>query len=606
MKVQAKLTDKQKAFFKGAYGKPLSVDTETNGKDIRDGRGFAMGLSIAYKEGAEFRKAYFPFRHKFGQNLEKDVLAVCKIVIEKAPWIVFHNAKFDLTSLRTLGIDYKGMWYCTMIMAHLINENWPATKSLEAVTKYYVGPEYGKEMSDELKAVIKYDWAAVPAEMMTAYGETDAELPYRILEKIKPAFEAEVAPEFWNYKRRFIEVITVMEGRGILIDQEYCKEKMDEAEQYMFDYMDLCGGFNPASFKDMNELMCVRLGLPPIMREKVKKNKDGTKETTIKQTFDMEAMQEYELMLQNREDLKDAELASYVLGYRGWQKASSAFYRAYLEHVSPDGRLRPTYHHHRDDSEGGTVTGRLSCSKPNLQQIPRMSEDSKPKPWSDGVKSAFKPTPGYALYEVDYSQLELRLGTAYSKEASLIKVFEEGRDIFEEMSGSISQTRQHTKTFVYMTQYGSGTARISRIMGVLETLAKEMKDTYYRTYPGFRRINDMVRRQVEKTKKIRIWSGRYRHFRSTKDAYKAWNSLIQGGSADIVERQMIRVFDEVDQKSNDEVRMLLTVHDSVWFEIKIGTEDHWLPQIVTIMEDVNHLEDFNGVRFAVEAKKLGD
>ena len=344
--------------------------------------------------------------------------------------------------------------------------------------------------------------------------------------------------------------------------------------------------------------MLFRSGLPPIMRERKKKDPEtGEWVKTYTQTFDSAAMAEYEKMLEKH----PAPLAEYILGYRGWQKASTAFYSAYLRFVSQDGRLRPTYHHHKDSEEGGTVTGRLSCSKPNLQQIPRSGD----KPWNGNVKKAFKPLDGYSLYEVDYSQLELRLGTVYAEEPSLIQTFNEGRDIFEEMSKAIGQTRQDTKTFVYMTQYGAGAANIAKVLRITQEEAEDMRDTYYATYPGFRRINQLVKRRVEQTKKIRIWSGRYRHFLSPKDGFKAMNSMIQGGSADIVERQMVRVFHEVDQKSNNEVRMLLTVHDSVWFEIKDGTEDKWLPQITGIMEDVGALnEGFNVVKFAVDVKKL--
>lgn len=600
---QVDSTDKNALdFIASAKGFGLSVDTETDGRDVRDGTGYTQGVSVSYQNSFGFVKFYFPFNHKLGFNYENPlVFLALKDLIEGAPRIVFHNAKFDLMTLRALGIDFKGEYFCTMIMAHLINENWPRAKGLDDCVKAYVDKDLGKEMPEDMKKIIdnpNLGWGMVSAEMMENYARTDAELPLMLIEAIWQKFTEEVPGDFWDWKRRFTEVVAVMESRGILIDKEFCEAQNAIAEQAMFDYHELLGWFKPSSPKDMNELLCVQLGLPPIMRERKRKNKDtGQWEKTYTQTFDNAAMAEYEKMLEKN----PTPIAEYVLGFRGWQKASTAFYSAYLRFVSPDGRLRPTYHHHKDEEEGGTVTGRLSCSKPNLQQIPRSGD----KPWNGNVKKAFKAMPGYSLYEVDYSQLELRLGTVYAEEQSLIQTFNEGRDIFEEMAEAIGQTRQDTKTFVYMTQYGAGPERIAKVLHITVAKAEEMRDTYYAKYPGFRRINQMVKRKVEQTKKIRIWSGRYRHFLSPKDGFKAMNSMIQGGSADIVERQMVRVFDEVDQKSDNEVRMLLTVHDSVWFEIKDGTEDKWLPQITAVMEDVAALNDgFAAVKFAVDVKKL--
>lgn len=102
-----------------------------------------------------------------------------------------------------------------------------------------------------------------------------------------------------------------------------------------------------------------------------------------------------------------------------------------------------------------------------------------------------------------------------------------------------------------------------------------------------------------------LWSGRHRHFYDPEhEAHKAMNSLMQGGGADVVERQMTRLWDHV---ANDECRMLLQVHDSVVFEVKIGTEEKYLNRISEIMSDVDALVpgDSFGVAFAVEIHQWG-
>jgi DNA polymerase-1 len=297
-------------------------------------------------------------------------------------------------------------------------------------------------------------------------------------------------------------------------------------------------------------------------------------------------MEEYELLL----DRMDSPIAKLIKEFRGWQKSISASYKPYLELLDSDGRLRCSYKTH------GTVSGRLSCAEPNLQQIPKASD----KPWNGRVKECFIADPGYSLVEFDYSQLELRLGTAYAKEESLKQVFAEGRDIFDEMSAQLGMTRQDTKTLVYSMQYGAGEKRIMAAFGVDQPEAKRLRENYFATYPRFKALSDVASAKAEQAGRVKIWSGRFRHFQYPSESYKALNSIIQGGAADIVERVMVRAFDEID---NDECRLLLQVHDSLLWEIKTDKLDEYTKSILTLMEDVEP-KDFD-VKFAVDMKILG-
>jgi DNA polymerase-1 len=293
----------------------------------------------------------------------------------------------------------------------------------------------------------------------------------------------------------------------------------------------------------------------------------------------------YETMLEERND----ETARKVLEYRGWQKTCSSNYQSYLSLVSLDGRVRPNYRLH------GTVTGRLSCSDPNLQQIPRTSD----KPWNGNLKKAFIPKDGYSLYEADYSQLELRLAATYGQETELIEIFEEGRDVFTEMSQVLGMSRFNTKTLVYSMQYGAGINRISTVFGVGKSEAEDIRQNFYNQYPGFRAISRRATTMARSKGKVKLWSGRYRHFdRPDEQAHKAFNAVCQGGAADIVMYTMLRLEDEVDNAQ--ECRMLLQVHDSVVYEIRNDKIEHYLPEIKRVMEAV--VPNF-GVKFAVEIKK---
>jgi DNA polymerase I len=566
----------------------IGVDTETNAEDIRDGRGYAQGISLAARiPGIGLRSVYLPFRHEntgpgLGENLDRTDLLKLKEKIEGyGGYLVFHNAKFDLVSLRTLGINYTGKFYCTLKIAHLLNENQPYSLSLDACSKWYL-KDPGKKVTSTFEGLKKlYGWGGIPPLYMAEYATYDAELALRLIEHFLPLMDDDLRKYWHEQKMPFHQVIMTMESRGVRVDQELCKRMVILGESAMQDVVDILG-LNPGSPKDLKVLLIDRLGLP-VVKESGK---------TGKPSFDKEAMSQYEEMLELRND----PTAELILAYRGWQKSVSSNYKAYLELLSPDGRLRPNYKLH------GTKTGRMSCEKPNLQQIPRSSN----KAWNGVMKKGFIAEPGFQLWEADYGQLELRLATAYAEQhgdasQGLKRVFAEDRDIFTEMSGQLGMARHDTKTTVYTIQYGGGVSRLSSVFGIEPHVARGIIDNYYDTYPGFRTVSDMAKRRAASNGRVQLWSGRYRHFLYPEDeARKAFNSVIQGGAADIVERTMLRLFEQVDC---DDCRMLLQVHDSVVFEIREGMEDIYRPKILAAMQNVE--PDF-GVKFAVDFHKWGE
>lgn len=380
----------------------------------------------------------------------------------------------------------------------------------------------------------------------------------------------------WQHKLDFYKVILAMESRGIGVDTEFCKymelKGIDEMERVVNEL-----GLNPGKKNDLAKLLIDELELPIVK----------TSDKTGQPSFDKFAMEEYDEILENR----DNPTAKRVLEYRGWQKAVSSYYKPYQELLSADGRLRPDYKLH------GTVTGRLSCQKPNLQQIPKEGT----KPWNGRTKECFEPAPGYKLVEVDYSQLELRLGTVYAQEESLVRVFAEGRDIFTEMSKELGMSRQQTKGLVYSIQYGAGVNRISNIFDVSRQEAQGIINNYYKTYPGFRKMTHACEALVKQNKYLRLLSGRRRHFKHESEARKSFNSLIQGGAADLVERAMVRIFKRID---SEDCKMLLQVHDSIIFEIKEDRVMEFVPEIIKTMVD-HEIDELRAVKFDADAHWLG-
>jgi len=554
----------------------LAIDTEATGLKVSSGDDSCIGISIATVLFGEAYSHYFPFRHLVGDNYGDDTLALLKEVLERDNLtLVFANAQFDILSLDTIGIHVDQSNFvdiCTM--AHLINENKPFNKGLDGLSQYYLDGA-SKVYDPILEKEKKTGWLNTTPEMMYNYAVTDAELTWRVWDKLNGMKEWAALPEsIWSDKQALIRVLLAMRRRGVMIDQSLAREYVDKGEAEMERIKEELK-MNPASPMQLKKLLIDDLGLPVVKKSP----------KTGKPSFDKMAMVHYDTMLEKL----DSPIAKHIKEFRGWQKAVSAAYKPYLELLDTDGRLRCSYKTH------GTATGRLSCSEPNLQQIPKASD----KPWNGKVKECFIAKEGYTLVNADFSQLELRLATAYAKELELQKVFNEGRDIFTEMSKQLGISRQDTKTLVYSMQYGAGEKRIMDVFGVTKPEAQRIRENYFITYPKFRQLNERCTQKVNATGTIKIWTGRERHFEDKNDGYKAMNSVIQGGAADIVERIMVRCYEELESEN---CHMLLQVHDSITFEVKTELVDEYMERIRAVMENVDAVTGDTkfDVKFAVD------
>lgn len=556
----------------------VALDTETTGLGVPvDDK--CIGVSLAFVHEGKGYKHYFAVGHETGQNVSERTYKMLKTVLEQDRELVFANRKFDVLSLETVGIYVDdNEFYDILDMAHLINENRPVRKSLEEVAKYYLKVEKGKIDDKFVNEEKKSGNRNITPEQMYEYAVVDAVLTYRIWSLLIRHREwLELPDGLWEHKQKFIRILTAFKRRGILLDLELTRSEADRGAQRMIELKEELG-MDPAKPSQLKTLLLDELGLPVLKKS----------EKTGNPSFSKDVMIEYEHMLEHM----DSPVAKLIKEFRGYQKAVSASFRPYLQRVSSDGRLRCNY------NTNVTATGRLSCSEPNLQQIPKTSD----KPWNGRVKECFVPSPGYVLINADFSQLELRIATGYSGEESLMEVFEEGRDIFDEMSEQLGMTRPDTKTMTYSIQYGAGINRIKTAFDVSRQEAAKMRDNFHETFPRFQALNAKCTELAEQNMEIHLWSGRKRRFMYRNDGYKAMNSLIQGGAADVVERVMVRMWEELDDGEN--FIMLGQVHDSVMAEIKEEYVDDLSQRMKEIMEDVDYVTAPGsfGVRFNVEVE----
>lgn len=528
---------------------PIAIDTETNYTDSYEER-YCMGISLATIDNYY----YIPIRH--GEFMGKpqpclsNMAEICSTIFSDIDVpVVFHNAKFDLAVLERMGLELPKSEKIndTMLMHHYIDEESP--HDLDNLSKKYCTVNKNVKLAKQLKKV-GWEDAWIPA--MAEYAQEDAiatrQLYFSLVEPFYPYRDC------WeNYDRDFMFLLKNMEHKGLPVIREECENLLKDAEGIQNGIQSELG-FNPGSTAILRQKFFEELGLKPL-------------------TYTPKGLpQVNKKFLQNTNHY----LSKRVLEYRDWQK-QAGYLKKYLELSEKDGRLHPSFKQH------GTVTGRLSCENPNMQQVPRESD----------IKKMFIPEPGKQLWEIDFRNLELRLTAVYSQCKALLQVFKEEGDVHQMVADQVGVSRQMAKIVNFLITYGGGAPALSFQANISMPEAIKTKRDYEDRYPEiFTTMRAATMAAEENGGKVKMWSGRWRHFRYSSDYHKAFNSIIQGGAFEIVKRSMLLL----EQAGVD---MRNQVHDSVW--IMVDSEDEVI-EAEKIMS--KWTEEVFGLNFSVDRKRL--
>jgi len=538
----------------------ISVDTETNYTDVYSDR-FCLGISICI-DGEDCY--YIPVNHqKFGDWVPENIIVPEDLFSCVMVPIIFHNAKFDIHVLKKAGIIFSAITCSdiqdTMIMAHLIDENWFV--ALEELSKRILGNEgKRKELKNVLKAMGgKEMWTSFPPIYMCSYAETDAKLTYDLYFTLKSMLEAQDLWEVYRNDIHFMLILQKLEEDGLPVDLELCSTLEKRCESRMLDIRRELG-FDPAKPSQLHPKL---FGLPPLGL--------GLIPTSLTPKTRKPQVNDAYLQSVNH------PIAGLVLEYRGLGKAMSSYYRAYQELADQAGILHATF------KQTGTVTGRLACADPNLQQIPREGD----------VKGVFLPRSGFELWEIDYSNIEMRLAAVYAQEHAMLDIFKDrAGDIHGLVAQRLNIPRQKAKVVNFLIIYGGGKEVLATQLGITYQEAYSILQGYKRE---FKAIFDVMYSATEAAKKasyVKMWTGRRRHFTLYPDFHKAFNSIIQGGAMEIIKRSMI----ELSAQGYD---MCNQVHDSVWVNVRDKEE---VTSIQKLME--SWTEEAFDLPFYTEAKRL--
>jgi DNA polymerase-1 len=400
-------------------------------------------------------------------------------------------------------------------------------------------------------------FAEAPIDRATAYAAEDADITLRLWKLFRNRLHQEGATCIYELvDRPLVPVIARMEHAGIKVDREHLARLSGEFQADIAkleeEIFGLAGQpFTIGSPKQLGDILFDKLGL-----KGGRKGKSGTYSTDVTVLEKLKA--------------EGSVLSGKVLDWRQLTKLKTTYTDALQAQINKD-----TSRVHTSYSLSGAQTGRLSSTDPNLQNIPIRTEVGRQ------IRHAFIAEPGHVILAADYSQIELRLAAHMADVPALRDAFANGEDIHnrtaEELFGEVNRdTRGRAKTINFAILYGISRWGLAARLEISADEAQDMISRYYERFPG---ISTYITETIEKARSNgytetlfgrKTWFPRIKapiqHERQGAER-AAINAPIQGTSADIIKRAMVRMRPALIAAGLRDVRMLLQVHDELVFEV---------------------------------------
>ena len=484
--------------------------------------------------------------------VKKDIIDLLKPLLkDEKIKKTFYDVKFDLNILLNNGFEVNGIYYDVMLASYVKDSSKNHrldAQALDCLNHIVTNNEDETDIkNDEAYTVFK----------LTEYWEENLDKDEQELVK--------------NVEVPLALVLSKMERTGVAIDtgylnelSKYMTERLVELEDFIFQ---LSGEpFNINSPKQVSEILFDKLGL----KSKKKKSRSTSAEVLE------ELAQEY-------------EICDFILQHRKFSKLKSTYTDSLPLLISKkDGRIHTTY------NQAVTVTGRLSSSNPNLQNIPIRTEEG------NKIRNAFcaEDKENYLILSADYSQIELRLLAHVSEDETLIEAFKTGEDIHTLTAAKVfgvsidevtKDMRRKAKAVNFGIVYGQSKYGLAKSLGISADEAQEFIDKYFLTYP---RIKEYMYREIDFVNKngyVETMFGRKRYLESELSSSNynirefaqraAINQPLQGSAADLIKIAMIDV-DKKLTENNFKTKMVMQVHDELVFEVYKPELDQ-IKQLVT-------------------------
>jgi DNA polymerase-1 len=532
-----------------------------------------VGMSFSYRKGEAF---YVPFPEdpaacQAQADLFKGIFA------KESTTKIAQNIKYDMSVLRNYGIEIKGATYDTMLAHYLIEPE--KRHGMDALALAYLSYE---PMSIEnligKKGAKQGNMREVELNLIKEYAAEDADITLQL----KPFLDKQLTTNpkavqlFNEVEMPLARVLSAIECEGVNLDVPFLQEmsKTLEADSKAVQekiFATAGQEFNIASPKQLGEILFEKLKLDP----KAKKTKTGQYMTGEEVLSKLEA---------------EHEIASLILDFRELQKLKSTYVDALPALISPKtGRIHTSF------MQAVTATGRLSSKDPNLQNIPIRTVRGRE------IRKAFIPRDeNHLILSADYSQIELRIMAAFSKDESMLDAFNNGLDVHKATAAKVfhvpleevtSDMRRKAKTVNFGIIYGVSAFGLAAQLAISRTEAKEIIDQYFVEFPKVKTFMDQSIADARENGYVETVLGRRRYLRDILSANmnergfaerNAINAPIQGSAADMIKVAMIQIQDFL-ERENLKSKMILTVHDELVFDAHKDEVEYLKTQINKIM-----------------------
>jgi len=498
---------------------------------------------------------------------------------------VGHNLRYDVTFLVRKGHAFALNWqyHDTMLLAHLENENRDSY-SLDALIKEF----YGEEASHKEAFWAKYkNYQDAPEEERYAYGAADVALTGNLYRSLRHSLKGDgITDDFIEHVHRLQYALLQTEIQGVKVDIDYLtnlgvdlKSKIEDLRPKMREMV-----------KYEADLVELQLWSKELSKRKTDKGKAGVK----RPEFSFESSQQIQTLLYDHlelpeqynektkqvstdyaslEKLRDKHpLVGMIQDNRELQKVYGSYVTGTLERMK-NGRIYGSF------NVNGTVTGRISSSNPNLQQLPR----------SGGVRGIYTPDPGYVLISADYASLEIYLAANFTKDPGLLRIVLNGESMHDVTAAGLGIDRQLAKSVNFAEGYGCSHLKVAKLLGVSEEEGLKAHNRYWETYAGQKRLMDECAKKVDDGIPVVTPWGRKRRFDVRKrkpwdKAYRqAWNFLVQSTGADCTNRAFYLFSEHLTKTGRG--RGWFVLHDEIIAEVKPEFAEEELQHLCRIMSD---------------------
>jgi DNA polymerase-1 len=490
-----------------------------------------------------------------------------------------HNASYDWGVLERAGFGLSGFAFDTMIAAHLLEQNSQAIG-----LKNLAFTHFGAQMT-EIEALIgkgksQISMDQVSIEKLTQYAAADADYTFRLYEIYKPLLrERHLDKLFYEIEMPLVRVIVDLERAGVLLDLDLLKELSDEITQRMGEletqvYAMVGTPFNLNSPVQLSDALFEKLHLSSHRMERTGTGKISTAAGAL-------------------ESLRDQHpIIPLILEHRELSKLKGTYADALPELVNPE-----DWRVHTSFNQAGAVTGRLSSSNPNLQNIPVRTELGR------RVRHAFIAPKGSVLLSADYAQVELRILAHASQDANLLKAFADGEDIHASTASVLfnvpidqvtKDMRRLGKTINFGVVYGISDWGVAGRTELSLEESRRLIQAYNDKYSGVKKYMDRTKAMAREKGYVESLLGRLRYFPELGSGRRlpigvknqaereAINMPIQATAADIIKIAMIRLHDALRAKKFKS-KMILQVHDELVLEVPKSEVDAVVPLVHRIM-----------------------